>query len=319
MYATRRILEPAISTIAKECNIVLNEEIRPPTKSEILDGVRNKDAILCTVSDKIDQDVLNSAGSSLKVISSYSTGIDHIDINEATKRGIHVTTTGNILTEAVADLTFALILSISRHIVLGHKMVTKKRWKYGWDPNLLLGSDIHNATLGILGLGRIGSAVAKRAKGFDMHIIYNSRHGKNIQIDKELGSKYVSMDELLEKSDFLSLHSPLNNDTYHLIDKSKLERMKNDAYLINTARGSLVNEQHLIEALNKQWIAGAALDVFENEPPLTNNPLLKMKNVLLLPHLGSATFSTRTKMAKIAAENMLNVLNGKPPIYAAKL
>ena len=198
-------------------------------------------------------------------------------------------------------------------------MMTRKRWKFGWDPNLLLGSDVHGTTIGILGLGRIGSAVARRAKGFDMHIIYHSRHGKNIQIDNELGSKYVSMDELLEKSDFLSLHSPLNSETHHLIDKSKLKRMKNNAYLINTARGSLVNELHLIEALNKQWIAGAALDVFEKEPPLPNNSLLKMKNVLLMPHLGSATISTRTKMAEIAAENLLNVLNGKTPIYSANL
>jgi len=319
VYATRRILEPAISTIAKECNVVLNNKVRPPTRSEILAGVHNKDAILCTVSDKIDRKVLDSAGSSLKVISSYSTGIDHIDIEEASKRGIHVTTTGSILTEAVADLTFALILAISRHIVHGHKMVTRKRWKFGWDPNLLLGSDVHGTTIGILGLGRIGSAVARRAKGFDMNIIYHSRHGKNIQIDNELGSKYISMDELLEKSDFLSLHSPLNSETHHLINKSKLKRMKNNAYLINTARGSLVNELHLIEALNKQWIAGAALDVFEKEPPLPNNSLLKMKNVLLMPHLGSATISTRTKMAEIAAENLLNVLNGKTPIYAANL
>jgi glyoxylate reductase len=319
VYATRRILEPAISTIAKECTIVLNNKVRPPTKSELLAGVHNKDAILCTVSDKIDREVLDSAGPLLKVISSYSTGIDHIDIEEAIKRGIHVTTTGDILTEAVADLTFALILGISRQIVHGHEMVTRNRWKFGWDPNLLLGSDIHGAILEIFGLGRIGYAVAKRAKGFDIHVIYHSRHGKNIQIDHELDAKYVSMDELLEKSDFLSLHSSLNGETYHLIDKSKLERMKNTAYLINTARGSLVNELHLIEALERQWIAGAGLDVFEKEPPLPNNPLLKMKNVLLLPHLGSATLSTRTKMAKIAAENLLNVLNGKSPIYTVNI
>jgi glyoxylate reductase len=319
VYATRKILEPAISTISEECNIILNNKVRPPTIGELLTGVRNKDAILCTVSDKIDRKVLDSAGPSLKVISSYSTGTNHIDITEATKRGIHVTTTGNILTEAVADLTFALILSISRHIVHGHEMVTRNRWKFGWDPNLLLGLDVHGATIGIFGLGRIGSAVAKRAKGFDMHIIYHSRYGKNSQIDNELGSKYVSMDELVEKSDFLSLHCPLNSETHHLIDKSKLKRMKKNAYLINTSRGSLVNEKHLIEALKKQWIAGAALDVFEKEPPIPNNPLLKMKNVLLLPHIGSATLSTRMKMAKIAAQNLLNVLNGKKPIYAANM
>ena len=315
------IPEPAISAIAKECNVVLNNNDRPPMRSDLLDGVRNKDAILCTLLDKIDREVLDSAGPSLKVISSYSTGTDHIDIKEATKRGIYVTTTGDILCEAVADLTFALILGISRYIVHGHEMVTQDQWKFGWDPNLFLGSDVHGATIGILGLGKIGTAVAKRAKGFDMQIIYYKRHGKeNVQIENELGAKHVgNIDELVEKSDFLSLHCPLNSETYHLIDGSKLKRMKKSAYLINTARGSVVNEGHLIEALENQWIAGAALDVFEKEPPLPNNPLLKMKNVLLLPHLGSATFSTRTKMAKVAAENLLNILNGKSPIYGANL
>jgi glyoxylate reductase len=319
VYVTRRILDPAISIISAQCDVILNNKIRPPSRSELLAGVNNKDAILCTVSDKIDGEVLDSAGPSLKVISSYSTGVDHIDIEEATKRGIYVTTTGDILTEAVADLTFALILSISRHIILGHEMVTQKQWEFGWDPNLLLGSDVHNATIGIFGLGRIGSAVAKRAKGFDMNILYHRRHGKNIQIENELGANHVSIDELLEKSDFLSLHTSLNSETYHLIDRSKLKRMKNTAYLINTARGSLINEEHLIEALQRQWIAGAGLDVFEMEPPSPNNPLLKMKNVVLLPHLGSATFSTRTKMAEVAAKNLLNVLNGKIPIYTENL
>jgi glyoxylate reductase len=262
---------------------------------------------------------MDAAGSSLKVISSYSTGVDHVDINEATKRGIFVTTTGDILTEAVADLTFALLLATSRQLAQGYEMVTQKRWKLGWDPNLLLGSDVHSMTIGIFGLGRIGSAVARRAKGFNMHIIYHTRHGRNIQIDNELGAKYVSMEQLVEESDFLSLHSSLNTETYHLIDRSKLRRMKNNAYLINTARGLLVNEQHLIEALRRKWITGAGLDVFEKEPPSPNNPLLKMKNVMLLPHLGSATLSTRMKMAEVAAKNLLNVLNGKSPIYAANL
>jgi glyoxylate reductase len=319
VYATRKILDPAIPILDKECSIVLNNKARPPTRRELLAGVRNKDAILCTLLDKIDRKVMDTAGSSLKVISSYSTGVDHIDINEATKRGIFVTTTGDILTESVADLTFALILSTARLVVQGYEMVTQKRWKLGWEPNLLLGSDVHGMTIGIFGLGRIGSAVARRAKGFNMHIIYHSRHGRNLKIDNDIGAKNVSMDELVEESDFLSLHSSLNKETYHLIDRSKLRRMKNTAYLINTSRGLLVNEQHLIEALRKKWIAGAGLDVFEKEPPSPNNPLLKMKNVVLLPHLGSATLSTRTKMAEIAAINLLNVLNGKSPIYTANL
>lgn len=295
----------------------LNNKVRPPTRSELLTGVRNKDAILCTLCDKIDRKVIDAAGSALKVISSYSTGVDHIDTEEAIKRGIYVTTTGDILTEAVADLTFALVLATSRQVTQGHELVIHKRWKFGCDPNLLLGSDVHGMTMGIFGLGRIGSAVARRAKAFDMHIIYHTRHGRNVQIDQQLGAKYVSMDELIEKSDFLSLHSSLSSETYRLIDKSKLRRMKNTAYLINTACGSLVNERHLIDALRRRWLAGAGLDVFEKEPPSPNNPLLKMKNVVLLPHIGSASFSTRTKMAEVAAKNLLSVLNGKSPIYLA--
>jgi glyoxylate reductase len=317
VYATRRILDPAIPMIAKECSVILNNKERPPTRRELLTGVRNRDAILCTLSDKIDRTVMDVAGSTLRVISSYSTGVDHIDTEEATKRGIYVTTTGDILTETVADLAFALVLAISRQVTQGYELVIHKRWKIGADPNLLLGSDVHGMTMGILGLGRIGSAMARRAKGFDMPIIYHTRHGRNIELDKQLDTKYVEMDTLIQESDFLSLHCPLNTETYHLINESKLRRMKKNSYIINTARGEIINETHLIKALKKKWIAGVGLDVFEKEPPSPNNPLLKMKNVVLLPHIGSATFPTRTKMAEVAAENLLNVLNGKSPIYLA--
>ena len=228
------------------------------------------------------------------------TGVDHIDVEEATRRGISVTSTGDILTETTADLTFALILAIARQITHGYEAIIHKRWKYGWDPCLMLGSDVHGKVIGILGLGKIGSAVARRAKGFDMDIIYHNRHGRNIQNEEQIGAKYVSLEELVQKSDFLSLHCPLNNENYHVINRSVFKLMKREAYLINTARGSLVNETHLIEALRKKWIAGAGLDVFEKEPLSLSNKLLKMKNVVLLPHIGSATFSTRTKMAEIA-------------------
>jgi glyoxylate reductase len=171
--------------------------------------------------------------------------------------------------------------------------------------------------IGILGLGRIGSAVARRAKGFDMNIIYHNNHSRNIQMEEQVGAKYVSMNELIEKSDYLSLHCSLNKESYHLINESNLRRMKKESYIINTARGQIINEAHLIKALRKRWIAGAGLDVFEKEPLSLNNPLLKMKNVVLLPHIGSATFLTRTKMAEVAAKNLLNVLNEKMPIYLA--
>lgn len=318
VFITRQILDPAIPMISKECNVIVaNHRGRPPTRNELLKAVRQKDAILCTLSDIIDAKVMDAAGPNLKVISSYSTGIDHIDIKEATKRGIHVTFTGDILTDATADLAFALILAISRQIMQGHELVTRKRWKYGWDPHLLLGSDVHSMTIGIVGLGRIGSAVARRAKGFDMEIIYHNHHNRNIQMEEQLGAKHVDMDELIEESDFLSLHCSLNRDSYHLINETNLRRMKNDSYIINTARGQIINEAHLIRALKQRWIAGAGLDVFEKEPPSLNNPLLKMKNVVLLPHIGSATLLTRTKMAEVSAKNLLNVLNQKNAIYLA--
>ena len=318
VYISRHILDPAIPMISKECSVIVaNHRGRPPTRNELLTAVRQKDAILCTLSDIIDAKVMDAAGPNLKVISSYSTGIDHIDIKEATKRGIYVTFTGDILTDATADLAFALILAISRQITQGHELVTRKRWKYGWDPHLLLGSDVHSMTIGIVGLGRIGSAVARRAKGFDMDIIYHNRHNRNIQMEEQFGAKHVDMDELIEESDFLSLHCSLNSESYHLINETNLRRMKKDSYIINTARGQLINEVHLIKALKRRWIAGAGLDVFEKEPPSPNNPLLKMKNVVLLPHIGSATFLTRTKMAEVSAKNLLNVLNRKSAIYLA--
>jgi lactate dehydrogenase-like 2-hydroxyacid dehydrogenase len=179
----------------------------------------------------------------------------------------------------------------------------------------MLGSDVHGKVIGILGLGKIGSAVARRAKGFDMDIIYHNRHGRNIQTEDQVGARYVSLEELVQKSDFLSLHCPLNNENHHIINRSIFKLMKRDAYIINTARGALINEAHLVEALTKKWIAGAGLDVFEKEPPSSNNKLLKMKNVVLLPHIGSATLETRTKMAEIAAKNILNVLNDKTPTF----
>jgi glyoxylate reductase len=317
VYLTREILSPAISILSKDCTIVLGsiKGEHSPTRKELLKHVRQKNAILCTLSDRIDAEVMDAAGSNLKVISSYSTGVDHIDIKEATKRGIYVTCTGDILTEATADLTFALMLAVSRKITRGHAIVTNKRWKHGWDPYLLLGSDVYGTTIGIIGLGRIGSAVARRAKGFNMNIIYNNLHKRNIQVEDQVKAKYVGMDDLIKESDFLSVHCALNNESYHLIDKPKFRQMKKSSYLINTARGQIINEIHLIQALKQSWISGAGLDVFEKEPPSPNNPLLKMNNVVLSPHIGSATILTRTKMAEVAAKNLLNVLNQKKPIY----
>ena len=267
------------------------------------------------LSDKIDAEAIEAAGPKLKVISSLSTGVDHIDLKEATKRGIHVTFTSHILTEATADLTFALILVLARNIIQGNELVKQKRWEMGWMSNLLLGSDLDDMTLGILGLGKIGAAVARRAKAFNMKIIYHNRQTRNYKIETETQARYVDLNSLLRQSDFLSIHADLNTDSSHLMDSSRFRMMKKTSYIINTSRGQIINERHLIQALNRKMIAGAALDVFENEPILHHNSLLTMKNVVTLPHIGSATYQTRSKMSQIAVQNLLNVFEAKEPIF----
>jgi glyoxylate reductase len=315
VYLTRKILEPAISLLSDKYEIYINEYERPPTKKELINIVPDMDGILCTLSDKIDKQVMRAAGPTLKVISSYSTGFDHIDVQEATKRGIYVTFTADILSEATADLTFSLILAIARKIVQADKYVREGLWRVGWMPDLFLGSDLCNKTLGVLGLGKIGSAVACRAKGFKMKIIYHNRNSLNCKMERKLGAKYVGIDNLMEESDFLSIHASLNKESFHLINKNKLKKMKSTAYIVNTSRGDIINQSHLIYALVNKWIAGAALDTFSTEPLTKSNKLLKLENVIVLPHIGSATYGTRTKMSEIAARNLINVLEGKDPIY----
>jgi glyoxylate reductase len=314
VYVTRLIPEPALSILSKECDITVNKKPKPPTKKEILSNIRGMDAILCTLSDTIDREIMDAAGPNLKVISSYSTGYDHIDIEEANRRGIYVAYTSDILTESTADLTFALILSLARRVVEADKFVRKKLWKYGWMPKLFLGSDVNGMTLGIFGLGRIGSAVARRAKGFNMKILYYKRHRIINQLDDSIAN-YVDINKLLKESDFLSIHANLNKHSFHFFNEAKFRKMKNTAFVINTSRGQIIDQRALIKALRNRWIAGAGLDVYEKEPICSSNALLRMNNVIILPHIGSATYQTRSKMARVAAENLLNILNGKEPLH----
>ena len=315
IFITRKIHSIGIELLKKYYDVVLTNRPDSPSKKVMLGKVKNVYGILCTLSEKIDSDIMDAAGSNLKVISTYSTGYDHIDISEATKRGIYVTTTGNILSEATADLTFALILALSRKIVEGHLYIIEGKWKNGWIPDLFLGSNTYGSTLGILGLGNIGTAVAKRANGFNMNIIYNNRHQLPKSIEKKLNATFVTFDQLLENSDFLSIHTSFNNDNFHLIDSTELKKMKKTSFLINTSRGGIINEVSLIKALKNKWIAGAGLDVFEKEPLPNQNELSKLKNVILLPHLGSATVQTRERMSKVAAINLHNILANKKPLY----
>jgi glyoxylate reductase len=311
VYVTRKIPEPGLSMLLNECQVVLNGKSNAPTKAEILKNISDKDALLCMLSDRIDTQIIDAAPQ-LKVISSYSTGFEHIDITQATAKGIYVTYTSDVLAEATADLTFALILACSRNIVNADRYIRKNMWKVGWRPDLMIGYNVHDATLGIIGLGRIGIAVARRARGFGMHVLYYNRK-RNPQLESELNLSYAELNELLRQSDFVSIHTTLNSQSYYLIDEPRLQMMKETAFLINTARGQVVNEKDLIRALKTNKIAGAGLDVFETEPLPKTSPLLKMENVVLLPHIGSATYQTRSKMAEVAAKNLLDILNGKEP------
>jgi glyoxylate reductase len=301
-----------LENLYEHCDVVLNKLPVPPSRKQLLKNLAGRDGIICMLSDKIDAELMRAAGPQLKVISSYSTGFEHIDVKEATARGIVVTFTSDILAEATADLTFGLILACARNIVVGDRMVRSGRWKVGWTPDLLLGSQVYGSTLGIVGLGRIGSAVAKRAKGFGMNILY---HSKNRRLDKEveLGVTYAEMDDLLSQSDFVSLHLSLDSRTAGTIDAVALRKMKQTAFLINTSRGQVVNERDLTRALKRKVIAGAGLDVFAKEPLSRKSALIRLNNVILLPHIGSASLQTRSRMGEVAVGNLVGVLQGKLP------
>ena len=311
VYITRKMPEPGPSMLTKKYSVTMNKSPMSPSRKEILRNVVGKNAIFCSLNERIDREVMEKAGPKLKVISTLSTGFDHIDIREAKKRGIYVTFTGDVLSEATADLTFALILAISRNVVLADKYIRHKKWKVGWSPDLFLGSNVYGKTLGLIGAGRIGRAVARRAKGFNMNILYYNRHRLETKLEYEMGAKFAELDTILRKSDFISVHANLNKESSNMINESRLRSMKNTAYLINTSRGQVIDERSLIKALNNKWIAGAALDVFESEPLKTNSPLIKMDNVVLLPHIGSATYQVRSKMSEIAARNIIEILEGR--------
>lgn len=273
--------------------------------------VTDVDGLLCLLTDRIDAPIIKRA-KRLRVISNIAVGYDNIDIDEATKKGIIVTNTPGVLTETVADLTVGLMLAIARRLPEADRYVREGKWKVRWSPMMMVGSDIHSKTLGIYGLGRIGMAVAKRVRGFDMKIIYFDSV-RNKQAETEGGLSFVGLDELLTMSDFVTLHVPLTPETRHSIGRREFALMKNGAFLINTSRGPVVDERALYAALAKGKIAGAALDVFEKEPIGPGNPLAHLANVILLPHIGSASIETRTAMANLAASNMATALKGKIP------
>jgi glyoxylate reductase len=314
VYITRKIPEPGPSILKKYFQTNMNSGVDVLGREKLFENVRGVNALICMLGDKIDSEVMDAAGPNLKVISCYSVGHDHVDIYEATKRKIAVTNTPNVLANTTADLTFSLILTAARNIVNADRYVRYGNWKFGWTPDLFLGYDVYESTLGIIGLGEIGTLLAKRARGFDMEVIYYSKTRKH-KIESELDITYVSLEELLQRSDFVSIHVSLNKDSFHMIDESKFKLMKKTAFIINTSRGKVINEQHLISALKDKVIAGAALDVYEIEPISKSNPLTQMSQTILLPHIGSATFRTRSKMAEVAANNIVNFFNTKGIVH----
>ncbi|MEM3442479.1 MAG: glyoxylate reductase [Candidatus Bathyarchaeia archaeon] len=312
VYVTREIPEKGLRIIKKSFDAEVWQEYAPPPKEVILEKIRNVDGLVSLLSDKIDAEVFDAAPK-LKIISQLAVGFDNIDLQEATKKGVYVTNTPEVLTDTTADFAWALLMAVARRVVEADKYVRSGQWKVGWHPSMFLGRDVYGATIGIVGAGRIGCAVAKRARVFNMKISYYSASSKP-EMEKELGAKRVDLDTLLKKSDFISIHVPLKRETYHMINAEKLKLMKKTAYLINNSRGPIVDEKALYEALKEDRIAGAGLDVFENEPTPVDNPLLKLNNVVVAPHISSASYETRSRMAQMVAENLLAFFKGKKPL-----
>lgn len=290
-------------------DLKVNPEDRALGKAEIIAGIKDAEALICLLTDTIDREVISSA-KNLKVISCYSVGFNNIDLEAASEFGIAVCNTAGVLTESTADLTWALIMATCRRISESERYLREGKFK-AWEPLLMVGQDVHGKTLGILGMGRIGQAVAKRAIGFDMRIIY---HNGGLEVGSlPFDAQEVNLETLLRESDILSLHTPLTPETRHLIGRAQLALMKPTSVLINTARGAIVDEAELIKALQEKRIFGAGFDVYEQEPYLPPE-LLALENVVLLPHIGSASIETRTNMGLMAAENALAVLEGRTPL-----
>ena len=313
VYVTRQLFDEAIDIIKKHAEVeVFEGDDNPVPRELLLEKVKGVNAILSLLTESIDAEVFDAAGDGLKVVSNYAVGFNNIDVKEATKRGIRVTNTPGILTDTTADCAFALLMAISRRIVEADKHIRAREWVHAWGPKMYIGSDVNGKTLGIVGLGRIGTAIVSRARGFNMKIIYYDVY-RNENKEKELGVTFKPLDDLLKESDFVSVHVPLTEGTHHLIGARELGIMKESAFLINTSRGPVVDEKALHEALTEGKIRGAALDVFEQEPIDPDSPLLSLDNIVVTPHIASGSIETRTKMALVAATNLTAVLKGEEP------
>lgn len=312
VYVTMRIPQAGLDMLAEHFDVEVNPEDRLLTQEELIEAVKGKDAVVTLLSDTVNAEVMDAAPM-LKAIHNYAVGFNNIDVAAATERGICVTNTPGVLTDATADLAFALILATARRVVESDKFMRAGKFT-GWKPMLFLGTDVHHKTLGIIGFGRIGQAVAERAAGFKMRVLYTGHHRQPEEVEKRCRAEFVSMETLLAESDFISLHVPLTSETRHMIGEPQFNMMKKSAILINTARGPVVDEKALVKALKSGRIAGAGLDVYEREPEYEPE-LAEMDNVVMLPHIGTAAVETRTKMSVMVAEDAIAVLRGEKPAH----
>ena len=312
VYVTRKLTQPALDMISQETRMEVWPGELPPEREVLLDKARHANGLLTLLTDRVDAELMDAAPH-LQVISNFAVGFDNIDISEATKRGIVVGNTPGVLTETTADMAFALLMASARRVAEGHDYTLKGHWKT-WGPMVLLGQDIHGATLGIIGLGRIGLEMAKRARGFNMRVLYHGPHRKSEHMEKELGAEYVpELSDLLSRSDFISIHVPLTPATERLMGEAEFKLMKKSAVFINTSRGGIVDQTALYEALTSGQIFAAGLDVTEVEPIPPDDPLLTLSNVIITPHIASASVKTREKMAMMAAQNLVAGIKGELP------
>lgn len=322
VFVARIIPEDGLRQITGATDADVWQDELPPPRDELLRRVAGCDGVLTLLTDRVDAEFLDAAGPQLRVVSNYAVGFDNVDVAECTRRGVPVGNTPGVLTETTADLAWALLMAAARRLPEGDHYVRAGRWRT-WGPLLLLGPDVHGASLGIVGFGRIGQAVARRAKGFGMTVLYHDVGRAPADVERELGASFVALDELFERSDFVSVHVNLSPETRGLIDAAALRRMKPTALLVNTSRGPVVDTDDLVAGLRSGEIAAAALDVTDPEPLPADHPLIAMDNCLVVPHIASASRATRGKMAEMAAANLLAGVRGErlptpvnPEVYA---
>lgn len=311
VYLSRKIPDQALQIIAEACDYRIWDQEEPPVpRATLLAELQEADGAFVLLTDRVDAEFL-AAGPRLQVVANMAVGYDNVDVPACTARKVMVTNTPGVLTETTADLAWALLMATARRMVEAQKVIERGEWRT-WSPMMLTGQDIYGATLGIIGAGRIGSAVARRARGFGMKLLYHNR-SQNAELEAETGAQFSTFDDLLAESDFVITLVPLSAETRHLINEAALRKMKPNAILINAARGPVVDEKALYKALTEGWIWGAGLDVWEQEPIGADHPLLALPNMVALPHIGSASIATRTKMATMAAENLVAGVTGRRP------